>query len=164
MPDKFTVRKEQSNGHWEVFLEGVLDEDAKLQPSFQEMSGSVRINLKGVSGINSCGIREWVTLIRDLEKACVLEFVDVSVPMIQQFNMVLNAKVASPVCWGTRGWVVCCGVTSMGNARICSIFTYPSTGSIRPESGTGVATRSFRTRGRGAARRRAVCPDRRRAG
>ena len=40
--------------------------------------------------INSCGVREWVNAIKEISTEKQLEFVECSLPMIKQFNMVTN--------------------------------------------------------------------------
>lgn len=46
------------------------------------------MDLEGITNFNSCGVREWVFLIRDLEKLGQITFSKCSIPMVDQFNMV----------------------------------------------------------------------------
>lgn len=48
----------------------------------------VRLDLGEVSGFNSCGIREWVFWIQELSSGRQLTFVNCSIPMIDQINMI----------------------------------------------------------------------------
>src|SRR5690606_24842868 len=48
----------------------------------------ITLHLENVVNFNSCGIREWVYLIKDLGKLGDLEFRRCSVTMIDQINMV----------------------------------------------------------------------------
>ena len=93
MKSKVHAVQLSGGGGWRVVISGILDEDTSLVDVLpKDIEGNVRINLEGVTAINSCGIREWVSMIRRLEDNCTLEFDDVSVCMTQQFNMILNAR------------------------------------------------------------------------
>ena len=100
MKSNVQVDRLSGGGGWRLVISGILDEDTVLVDVLpKDMAGNVRINLEGVTAINSCGIREWINMIRRLEETCQLKFEEVSVCMIHQFNMILNAsgtgKVAS---------------------------------------------------------------------
>ena len=51
-------------------------------------SKTITMDLAGIVNFNSCGIREWVYLIRDLGNLGTLEFINCSIAMVDQFNMV----------------------------------------------------------------------------
>jgi hypothetical protein len=48
----------------------------------------IMLDLGGITNFNSCGVREWVYLIRDLGNLGSLVFVNCSIAMVDQFNMV----------------------------------------------------------------------------
>lgn len=48
----------------------------------------ITLDLEGITNFNSCGVREWVFLIRDLGELGRLNFVKCSIPMVDQLNMV----------------------------------------------------------------------------
>ncbi len=93
MAGKLTVDVRQDGGLFTAALRGTIDEDSELAAGLRALSGRVRFDLNGVEGINSCGVREWINILRDLEnREIVVEFAGVSVPLVQQFNMILNAR------------------------------------------------------------------------
>jgi hypothetical protein len=51
-------------------------------------SRTITLDLSGISNFNSCGVREWVYLIRDLGNLGSLVFRNCSIAMVDQFNMV----------------------------------------------------------------------------
>ncbi len=51
-------------------------------------SKTITLDLAGISNFNSCGVREWVYLIRDLGNLGSLVFIKCSIAMVDQFNMV----------------------------------------------------------------------------
>jgi hypothetical protein len=74
-------------------LKGTIDEDAELVTKLQGLTGKVRFELADVTAINSCGVREWINALREIEgRDTRIEFAGVSVALIQQFNMILNAR------------------------------------------------------------------------
>lgn len=73
-------------------LEGVIDEDNPLARSLKKLDGStVVIDLEGVRRINSCGVRDWVNWLADLDargKSVIL--VRCSPTIVNQLNLVNN--------------------------------------------------------------------------
>lgn len=51
-------------------------------------SNHITLDLEGITNFNSCGVREWVFLIRDLGELGSLNFTKCSIPMVDQLNMV----------------------------------------------------------------------------
>lgn len=74
-------------------LKGTIDEDAELVSKLQGLTGKVRFELADITAINSCGVREWINALREIEgRDTRIEFAGVSVALVQQFNMILNAR------------------------------------------------------------------------
>lgn len=68
-------------------LSGVIDEHADLG-FMHELSGNVRLNLKGVRRINSFGVRAWIEAVRRVPEGTKVEFVECPPPVVDQMNMV----------------------------------------------------------------------------
>jgi anti-anti-sigma regulatory factor len=90
---KLQIQVEQDGETSVAVLRGTIDEDAELAAGLRTLKARVRFDLGGVEAINSCGVREWINILRDLEaRESRIEYVGVSVPLVQQFNMILNAR------------------------------------------------------------------------
>lgn len=59
----------------------------------------ITLDLEGITNFNSCGVREWVFLVKDFGEMSKLTFTKCSISMVDQFNMVPESigrgKVAS---------------------------------------------------------------------
>jgi anti-anti-sigma regulatory factor len=75
-----------------VRLAGIINEDNHLQDHLNEvMNRKVVVNLSGVKRINSCGVRDWVRWIIQVEsRENALYLTQVSPPLIGQINLVKN--------------------------------------------------------------------------
>jgi hypothetical protein len=80
-----------------VVLRGMIDEDT----TFTEMANlgkSLTFNWKGVTSINSCGVRNWVNFIKDLT-GYTIHYEECPPLIVRQMNMipsfVANASVVS---------------------------------------------------------------------
>lgn len=73
-------------------LTGVIDEDNTLGGSLKKINGgTVIIDLSGVVRINSCGVRDWVNWINDLEsRGKQVVMVRCSPCIVTQINLVHN--------------------------------------------------------------------------
>lgn len=78
----FTIQKIGS----ELILSGVLDENADLGP-VRTAQGAVVINFKGVSRINSCGVRDWVQALAQAKPASLV-YRECPMPIVKQLNAV----------------------------------------------------------------------------
>lgn len=67
-------------------LSGFLDENSDLKP-LQGLTGPVTVNFKGVSRVNSCGVREWVNLLAKVPGA-QLSYEDCPIVVVKQLNAV----------------------------------------------------------------------------
>lgn len=93
MAGKLAIDVAMDGETWVVALKGAIDEDAELSTGLKGVSGRVRFEMAAVSGINSCGVREWINVLREMDgRVMAIEYASVSVPMVQQFNMILNAR------------------------------------------------------------------------
>lgn len=73
-------------------IAGVVDEDNTLANSVKKIEGrTVLIDLSGVERINSCGVRDWVNWLNDLErKGKQVILVRCSPCIVNQINLVNN--------------------------------------------------------------------------
>jgi len=83
------------NGDWEkLSLFGPINEDAEvhLPKLIQALGKNVIINFSQVESVNSCGVRAWITFMRDLEKGRSLIFEECTPEIVSQINMIPNFR------------------------------------------------------------------------
>jgi len=67
---------------------GDVDDSFKHGDVPRVSAQSITLELEGITNFNSCGVREWVFLIRDLGELGRLNFSKCSIAMVDQLNMV----------------------------------------------------------------------------
>jgi hypothetical protein len=95
--DKFSFEQVMKEGRKIVLLRGIIDEDTSFDP-ISKLGSPLSFNFRGLTSINSIGIRTWVNFIKSIAKAEV--FYEECPPLIvRQMNMVPSfighAKVRS---------------------------------------------------------------------
>ena len=83
-----TVEITQNGDQVTYRFAGDVDENFKQKEVPRINGKTITLMLEGITNFNSCGIREWIYLVRDLEKCGQLMFTKCSIPMIDQINMV----------------------------------------------------------------------------
>lgn len=79
---------DETSNHVVYKISGMVDESFKQDQVPRIKAQTIVLDLEGLKNFNSCGVREWVFLIRDLEKYGQLRFKNCSIPMVDQLNMV----------------------------------------------------------------------------
>jgi hypothetical protein len=97
MPGSLNVTFSRVDGAWLLTLRGTIDEDSEFEDLTKGLSGRIRYDLAGVASVNAFGMREWLNAMRELASRARLEFEAVSIPLVQQFNLLLNAHLAGHV-------------------------------------------------------------------
>lgn len=92
--------KESDDGNSITYtFSGDVDEYFKQSEVPRVQKSSIIFDLESVKNFNSCGIREWISLVKDIGNLGQLTFVKCSVTMIDQINMVPaslgNARIES---------------------------------------------------------------------
>jgi hypothetical protein len=67
---------------------GDVDDAFKHSDVPRIKAASIVMDLEGITNFNSCGVREWVFLIRDFGEFGRLDFTKCSIAMVDQLNMV----------------------------------------------------------------------------
>jgi ABC-type transporter Mla MlaB component len=83
------------NGDWEkLSLFGPINEDAEvhLPKLLQTLGAKVIVNFANVETVNSCGVRAWITFMRELEKGRSLIFEECTPEIVSQINMIPNFR------------------------------------------------------------------------
>ncbi len=73
---------------------------AKLAALLSDLRGveTVRLDLQGVSGLNSVGVREWLTFIETCAASATVELHRCSTAFVAQLNMVANFDGGARIC------------------------------------------------------------------
>jgi len=82
-----SIEKTRSARGSRITISGVIDENSDFA-AFDDLDGSVEINLAGIRRINSFGARAWMDAIRKIRDKVNLTFVEVPPPVIDQLNMI----------------------------------------------------------------------------
>src|SRR5437868_9696950 len=92
MADKLNATVQRQDGAPTIKLAGVIDEDNHLAELADKLGvGRAVIDLGDVERINSCGTRDWVNWIADLESRGVQPvLVACSPAIVAQLNLVKN--------------------------------------------------------------------------
>ncbi|MBT4791363.1 MAG: hypothetical protein HON90_07315 [Halobacteriovoraceae bacterium] len=81
--------KAKDNEHL-VKLFGVLNEDSTFAVIENEQVRKLVFDFEQVTGINSCGIREWTNFLKCLDAEIELVYINCSVKVIEQVNMIVD--------------------------------------------------------------------------
>lgn len=88
MSSKFNVELNIQNGKADVKLIGLMDEDMDLTKVNSVNEENLTIDFNEVSGINSCGIRDWITFLSELPQNMKIHYINCPQVIIEQMNMV----------------------------------------------------------------------------
>ena len=115
-------------------LVGDINEDADIYfPTLLKAFGNkVIVNFKDVSSINSCGVRAWITFLRELEAGRSVTFEECTPDIISQINMIPNFRGKSAVKSVYAGYTC----QSCGNAQL-HLFTAGKNMPASADSGAG---------------------------
>lgn len=84
--EKFKFEQVTKDDKRTVFLRGAIDEDTNFTPLIK-LGGNLVLNFKGITAINSCGIRSWVNFLKDLGEIEVT-YEECPPLIVRQMNMV----------------------------------------------------------------------------
>jgi len=88
---QFQARKESRGNIPVLHLSGVINERTELNGLFDGIEGdTLIINLKGVTRINSCGVRDWVNAAKPLAAKFTVTYEECSRAIVEQLNMIVN--------------------------------------------------------------------------
>ena len=86
------ISKRDQTGRLHIWLHGEVDEDFCVTELGPLLKGQIVMHLGEVTAINSCGVREWISLMGRVPDHAQLEFVECSVPLTRQFGMLSNFR------------------------------------------------------------------------
>lgn len=83
------------NGDWEkLSIFGPINEDAEvyLPKLISALGKNIIINFREVASVNSCGVRAWITFMRELEQGRNIVFEECTPDIVSQINMIPNFR------------------------------------------------------------------------
>ena len=92
VPSSLTWQIEERGGVMVAALTGEVDEHADFAPLRARLHGTVELDRGGIRRFNSCGVREWVNFVRDLQGVSALTFAACSTAVVTQLNMIYNFR------------------------------------------------------------------------
>lgn len=84
--DKLKFEQVMREGMKVILLRGVIDEDANFD-SLANLGASLNFNFKGVTAINSCGVRTWVNFMKQIGHVEVV-YEECPPLIVRQMNMI----------------------------------------------------------------------------
>lgn len=112
-----------------IYLSGQINENADLS-GLKEISGDLIFSFKGITRINSCGVREWVNLLKVLSGRTII-FEDCPVVIVRQINSV-------PDFLGD------CKISSLELPLFCEACSEETSVYIKIEEIEGIESRQFK--------------------
>ena len=83
---------QRSSGQTHVTMTGEVDENSDFSQLLEQLSGDTVFELRHISRINSCGVREWVNFVRELNTVTTLRFARCSPTVVLQLNTIYNFR------------------------------------------------------------------------
>jgi len=84
--EKFFIEKIMIEGKTQICLKGIIDEDSDFTEIKKE-PGPLHLNLSGITGINSLGIRMWVNFWRELSSTPIF-YIECPPVIVRQMSMI----------------------------------------------------------------------------
>jgi anti-anti-sigma regulatory factor len=95
---RLQVDLDSRSGRIQLVMHGQLDEHSKLAKVLDEVGETTVIDLGDVTFVNSVGVREWISFLRNLHARGVdVTLVRCSEPMVHQMNMIIEVQVGATV-------------------------------------------------------------------
>jgi len=93
----FTIEKMEDRD--KVNFVGDINEDAEvhLNGITDSLGPKVTFNLRGVSSVNSCGVRAWINFMREVEKDRDVIFEECTPEIVSQINMIPSFKASAKI-------------------------------------------------------------------
>ena len=87
MSEKLTITNRITGDEAHVSLIGIIDEDANFDKVKSLKMSSMIFDFTNITMINSCGIREWIKYLQDIEETKII-YTNCPQIIIEQINMV----------------------------------------------------------------------------
>lgn len=93
-----SIEREETEGSTTVHLKGVIDENSNLENIIGQVKPKLRVGCKGVTRVNSFGVRHWIKYFRKLTDLGVkYTFFECSPIIVDQMNTVGDFRVSGKV-------------------------------------------------------------------
>lgn len=92
VPNRLSIQRIDEGETTTFLLEGTVDEHAKLEQLAVRPNFRVVLHLKGVSRINSVGVKLWIDALEGIPSPSKVILKMCSVPVVSQINMIANFR------------------------------------------------------------------------
>lgn len=91
---EMTCTVEKRPDHDRLVIIGDINEDAEisLRRVAATLATKVVFNLRGITSVNSCGVRTWINFMREVEANRDITFEECTPEIVSQINMIPNFK------------------------------------------------------------------------
>ncbi len=108
------IKIEKSDATVTYTFTGGVDENFKQQEILRIAAKDIIFDLGEINNFNSCGIREWVHFMKDMNPLGRITFINCSITMIDQINLVPDtlgeaaiSSFAAPYYCAEHGELIC---------------------------------------------------------
>jgi len=92
------IVKEQQGEALVVFMKGSIEESVNFEELIGQVPTQLRVNCKGISRINSVGVKAWIKYFSGLQANGVnLTFYECSTAIVEQINLISNFSCGGKV-------------------------------------------------------------------
>jgi anti-anti-sigma regulatory factor len=86
-----SIEKRSTPEGLQVELSGAFEESVQLESLIGEVKGNLNVHCKGITRINSVGVKTWINYFQKLKMAGVrVRFFECSPSIVEQLNMISN--------------------------------------------------------------------------
>ena len=93
MSNSISWKTLEIDGNTRILLHGSISEETDFSALVDQAADTLVLDLAEVDQINSCGVREWINFVNDIEKRGIaLELHRCSPAIVRQLNMISNFR------------------------------------------------------------------------
>jgi len=93
-----TVTRQQTQAGLLIEMSGAIEENVHFEQLIGNFTGTLTVNCRGVTRINSVGVKTWIRYFESLKaQGKPFKFTEVSYPLIEQLNMIINFSCGGEV-------------------------------------------------------------------
>ena len=93
-----SIQKTNTANGLNVELSGAFEETVQLETLIGPVQGVLTVNCRGLTRINSVGVKTWINYFQKLKMAGItIRFEECSPPIVEQLNMISNVSCGGEV-------------------------------------------------------------------
>ena len=127
-----SIQIEKSESEVTYIFKGGVDENFKHQEIPRIAAKNITFDLGEIDNFNSCGIREWVHFMKDMDTLGPIKFKNCSITMIDQINLVPDTLGHATITSFQAPYY--CPTCPTGGELVCSIDVQQHLSSIQKKT------------------------------